>query len=185
MPASSPVAPCAKLAARGARIRRDWQHRTTLGIARRFGTVVIEDLKVRNMTASASGTVDEPGRNVRQKTGLNRSILNQGWRAFETLLAYKLEERGGTLVTVDPAYTSQTCSACGTVDRESRESQAVFACRHCGFRDHADHNAAINILRRNTASMRMEEGHKLSDEVRTGRELALPENPPASAGRRC
>ena len=79
---------------------------------------------------------------------------------------------------VDPASSSQTCSACGAVDRESRESQAFFRCQHCGFRAHADHNAAITILRRNTASMRMEEGHKLSGEVRTGNGLARAENPP-------
>lgn len=78
-----------------------------------------------------------------------------------------------------------TCSECGTVDRRSRESQASFSCQHCGFRAHADHNAAINILRRNTASMRMEEGHQLSGEVRTGSRLALAENPPPSGGGRC
>jgi putative transposase len=175
----------AKLSARAARIRRDWGHKTSLDIANRFGTVVFEDLRIKNMTASARGTVEKPGRMVRQKAGLNRSILNQGWFGFETILAYKLEARGGYLLKVDPAYTSQTCSECGAVDRESRESQAAFVCQHCGFRAHADHNAAINILRRNTASMRMEEGHKLSVEVRTGRRLAPPENPPASAGGRC
>lgn len=175
----------ARLSARMARIRRDWTHKAALDIASRFGAVALEDLKIGNMTASARGTMEAPGRNVRQKAGLNRSILTQGWGGFETILAYKIEERGGTLVRVDPAYTSQTCSECGAVDRESRESQALFVCRHCGVRAHADHNAAINILRRNTASMRMEEGHKLSGEVRTGRELSLPENPPASAGGRC
>lgn len=175
----------AKLSARRARIRRDWHHKAALDIARRFGTVVLEDLRIRNMTASARGTVEEPGGMVRQKAGLNRSILNQGWFSFETILAYKLEERGGYLCKVDPAYTSQTCSDCGTVDRQSRESQAAFVCQHCGFRANADHNAAINILRRNTASMRMEEGHKLSVEVRTGWRFTPPENPPASAGGRC
>ena len=175
----------AKLSARRARIRKDWAHKTTLDLARRFGTVVLEDLRIKNMTASARGTVEEPGRMLRQKAGLNRSILNQGWFGVETILAYKLEERGGYLCKVDPAYTSQTCSECGTVDRQSRENQASFVCRHCGFRVHADHNAAINILRRNAASMRMEEGHQLSGEVRTGRRLTPPENPPASAGGRC
>lgn len=174
-----------RLSARRACIRRDWHHRAALDIARRFGTVVLEDLKIKNMSASARGTIEEPGRNVRQKAGLNRSILNQGWHAFETMLAYKLEERGGTLLKINPAYTSQTCSECGAVDRESRESQAAFVCRQCGFRAHADHNAAINILRRNTASMRMEEGHQLSGEVRTGRGFVPSENPPASAGGRC
>lgn len=147
----------AVLAARQARIRMDWHHKTTLSLVRRFGTIVLEDLKIASMTASAKGTIEAPGKNVRQKAGLNRSILNQGWYAFETTLAYKLEENGGHLCKVDPAYTSQTCSCCGTIDKKSRESQAVFSCQHCGFRGHADHNAALNILRRNTAFKHTEE----------------------------
>lgn len=174
----------AKLSARRARIRSDWHHRAGRSIADRFGTVVMEELKIRNMTASARGTIEEPGSKVAQKSGLNRSILNQGWGSFATILGYKLEERGGTLVLVDPKYTSQSCSDCGTVDRESRESQAVFACRHCGFRAHADQNAAINILRRNTASMRMEDRHWPTDEVRTGGDH-FAENLIASAARGC
>jgi len=175
----------AQLSARRARIRRDWHHKAALGISRRFGAVVLEDLNIKNMTASARGTIDAPGSRVRQKAGLNRSILDQGWFGFEIILAYKLDERGGYLLKADPAYTSQTCSECGTVDRQSCESQAVFACQHCGFRAHADHNAAINILRRNTASMRMEEGHRLSSEVRTGSGITPAENPPAAAEGRC
>lgn len=175
----------AKLSARIARVRRDWHHKTARDIASRFGIVVIEDLKIRNITASAKGTLAEPRRNVRQKAGLNRSILNQGWFGFETILAYKLDERGGALVKVNPAYTSQTCSGCGTVDSRSRESQAAFVCQHCGFRAHADHNAAINILRRNTAFRGVEEGHKLSSETLTRQGFAPSENPPASAGGRC
>ncbi|WP_449376132.1 RNA-guided endonuclease InsQ/TnpB family protein, partial [Bosea thiooxidans] len=162
-----------------------WQHKAALDISRSFGCVVLEDLNIRNMTASARGTIEEPGRMVRQKSGLNRSILNQGWFGFETILAYKLDERGGRLLKVSPAFTSQTCSECGAVESQSRESQAAFVCQHCGFRAHADHNAAINILRRNTASMRMEEGHKPPGEVRTGREFPLPENPQAEAGGGC
>jgi putative transposase len=168
----------ARLSAKRARIRRHWQHKTALDISTRFGTAVLEDLRIMNMTASARGTLEEPGRMVRQKAGLNRSILNQGWFDFENILAYKLEERGGRLLKVDPAYTSQTCSDCGAVDSESRENQASFNCCRCGFRAHADHNAAINILRRNTASMRMEEGHRLSGEVRTGSRFTPAENPP-------
>jgi putative transposase len=175
----------AKLSARRARIRKDWQHRATLDIARRFGTVVLEDLRIKNMTASAAGTVEEPGRMVRQKAGLNRSILNQGWFGFETILAYKLEERGGYLCKVDPAYTSQTCSDCGTVDKQSRESQASFVCQHCGFRANADHNAAINILRRNTASMRVEGLHWHPDEARTDERLEPLGNPRLSSRGRC
>jgi len=175
----------AALQARAGRIRQDWRHKVSLSLVQRFGTVVLEDLSTRNMTRSAKGTADMPGCNVRPKAGLNRAILNQGWHGFETVLAYKLEERGGYLCKVDPRHTSQTCSACGAVDRESRESQASFRCRQCGFRANADHNAALNILRRNTASMLVEEGHWLSVEARTGRGLAIPENPPPSGGGRC
>ncbi|WP_143225575.1 RNA-guided endonuclease InsQ/TnpB family protein, partial [Acetobacter pomorum] len=86
--------------------------------------------------------------NVRQKAGLNRSILDQGWRMFRTLLEYKLEERGGELIEVPAAYTSQTCSGCGRVDPDSRASQARFVCTACGHTENADINAAKNILRR-------------------------------------
>ena len=135
------------LYAKVANTRKDQLHKVSLNIARQFGTVVIEDLKTRSMTASASGTVEEPGRNVSQKSGLNRAILDKGWRMFETMLAYKIQERGGALVRVNPAYTSQTCSCCGVVDRNSRESQAEFRCTACGHTENADCNAAKNILR--------------------------------------
>jgi putative transposase len=128
-----------RIAAKIARCRSDWRHKASLDIARRFGTVSLEALQIPNMTRGGRG-----------KRGLNRSILEQGWGAFERVLSYKLEERGGALIKVNPAYTSQTCSACGAIDKASRESQARFACRHCGFVAHADHNAAINILRRST-----------------------------------
>ena len=136
--------------AKAARIRLHWQHETTTAIADQFGTVVLEDLKTRNMTRSAKGTVENPGKNVRAKAGLNRSILETGWHQFETLLSYKLAERGGRLVKINPAYTSQMCSCCGAVDSENRESQSVFVCKHCGFRSNADTNAARNILKAGT-----------------------------------
>jgi putative transposase len=179
------LARVSRLSAKIARVRRDWHHKTALNIASRFGDVAIEDLKIVNMTASAKGTVEEPGRNVRQKAGLNRSILNQGWQSFETILAYKLEERGGTLTKVPASFTSQTCSVCGCIDRRSRKSQARFSCVHCGHEAHADTNAAIEILRRNTASMRIEEGHRLSGEVRTEERLAPLGNPRLSSRGRC
>lgn len=138
----------AKLHGRASRIRRDWHHKASTNIAARFGTVVLEDLATAQMARSAKGTSSKPGKNVRQKAGLNRAIMSQGWFSFELMLAYKLEERGGHLIKVDPRHTSQTCSECGVVDRESRENQASFSCRHCGHQANADHNAAINILRR-------------------------------------
>lgn len=145
-----------RITAKIARVRADWRHKATSDIARRFGLVAMEDLNTAGMTRAGPG-----------KRGLNRSIIEQGWGAFATVLSYKLEERGGALVKVNPAYTSQECSACGTIDKASRESQSSFACRHCGFAAHADTNAALNILRRSTASMRAEDAGCGACETRT------------------
>lgn len=146
----------AAIAASAARVRKDFNHRITTGITARFGTVAIEALKIANMTASAAGTVADPGKGVAQKRGLNRAILNQGWGQFEAFLAYKLEHRGGHLIKVNPAYTSQTCSDCGTIDKASRESQARFACVACGHEENADTNAAKNILRASSSWLDVE-----------------------------
>lgn len=152
----------AALRAKQARIRKHWAHQATTDIARRYGTVVVERLRTKNMTASAGGTVEAPGRNVAQKRGLNRAILNVGWYQIETMLLYKAHR----LVKVNPAFTSQTCSACGTVDSRGRESQASFACPACGFRANADWNAAINILHRGN-TVGVEPCRRAGDEART------------------
>jgi putative transposase len=140
----------AAISARVARVRKHWNHVQTARIARDFNFVCIEDLRTANMTRSASGTLEDPGTNVAQKSGLNRSILERGWRQFETLLEYKLRERGSTLKKVDPKNTSRSCSHCEHVDARNRESQAQFRCVACGHEAHADVNAAINILRART-----------------------------------
>ena len=175
----------ARLQGRAGRIRRDFHHRAALDIAQRFGIAVLEDLRIQNMTASASGTVDDPGRMVRQKAGLNRSILNQGWGAFDLILTYKMEERGGRVVKVDPAYSSQTCAACGVVDARSRESQARFRCVACGHADHADRNAALVIRCRNTALLDMEGLHQRPVEASTGRRFTPSANPRLAGRGRC
>lgn len=141
------------LAARKARIRKDWAHKATTDITRQYGTVVIERLRTQSMTKSAKGTIENPGSNVAQKRGLNRAILNVGWFQIEQMLAYKAFK----LIKINPAYTSQCCSACGVIDKRSRKSQADFQCVECGFEANADHNAAINILNRgNTAVLDVE-----------------------------
>ncbi|WP_051949314.1 RNA-guided endonuclease TnpB family protein [Methylosinus sp. PW1] len=140
----------AAVAAKGARVREHFNHVRTTRIVRNFGTVCIEDLNIANMTASAKGTVEEPGKNVAQKAGLNRSILEQGWGQFEEFLTYKLAASGGVLVKVDPRNTSRKCSNCGHIDARNRESQASFRCVECGHEAHADVNAAINILQAGT-----------------------------------
>ncbi len=132
----------ARLRARETDRRKDWAEKTSTDLARRFDVIRVEDLKIGNMTRSARGTRANPGRNVRQKAGLNRGILGSGWG----LLVRRLEDKApGRVEKVKPHYTSQRCLACGRVDRDSRESQAVFRCTACGFAGHADVNAAINI----------------------------------------
>jgi len=132
----------ARLKARETDRRKDWAEKTSTDLARRFDLIRVEDLQISNMTRSAKGTRGDPGRNVRQKAGLNREILRSGWG----LLVRRLQEKApGRVEKVSPAFTSQRCSACGQVDRASRESQAVFRCTACGFACNADVNAARNI----------------------------------------
>lgn len=129
-------------------VRNDLLHKASTTIGKNHAIIVMEDLRIVNMTASAKGTVEEPGTNVRAKTGLNRRILDQGWGEFRRQLGYKLEWNGGTLLLVDPRNTSRTCAHCGHVGRENRQTQAAFRCVACGHVSNADTNAAINILRR-------------------------------------
>jgi len=137
----------ARLHSRIANSRRDYLHKATSTISQNHAMVCIEDLQVKNMSRSASGTVENPGRNTRAKSGLNKSILDQGWGEFRRQLEYKLAWSGGYLVSVPPANTSRTCSCCGHVAAENRTSQARFACLACGHEAHADLVGAINILR--------------------------------------
>jgi putative transposase len=132
----------ARLRVRETDRRKDWAEKVSTDIARRFDVIRVEDLQIGNMTRSAKGTPENPGRNVRAKAGLNRGILRSGWGLLVRRLADKAP---GQVEKVSPAFTSQRCSACGQVDRDSRESQAVFRCTACGFAGHADVNAAINI----------------------------------------
>ena len=132
----------ARLRARETDRRKDWVEKASTGIVRRFDVIRVEDLRITDMTRSAKGTWQKPGRNVRQKAGLNRGILQSGWG----LLVRRLEEKApGRVEKIKPHHTSRRCSACGQVDRRSRESQAVFRCTACGYACHADVNAAQNI----------------------------------------
>jgi len=130
-----------------ANTRRDYLHKTSTTISKNHAMVVVEDLQVSNMSRSAAGTVEQPGRNVRQKSGLNRSILDQGWSEFRRQLDYKVLWQGGLFLAVPPMNTSRTCPCCGHVSKDNRRSQAVFACVACQYSENADLVAAINILR--------------------------------------
>src|SRR5215211_316209 len=150
----------ARLKGRETARRRDWTEKVSTDLARRFDLIRIEDLDVRAMTRSVRGTVDRPSHNVRQKAGLNRAILANGWG----VLLDRLEDKApGRVEKIYPAYTSQRCSACGHVAPENRESQA-FRCVACGRQAHADVNAALNIAA----------GHAVT--ARGGEPLGSPKN---------
>ena len=136
-----------KIHARIGNARRDFLHKTSTTISQNHAMVCIEDLQVRNMSRSAAGSTEQPGKNVRAKSGLNKSILDQGWFEFRRQLDYKTAWRGGWLVAVPPQYTSRTCPACGHVSAENRKTQAQFLCVECGFEENADVVGAINVLR--------------------------------------
>lgn len=140
------VAAIGRLRRRERQRRRDFCAQVAHRLASRHGTVVLEDLRTKNMTASAKGTRAEPGRNVTQKAGLNRAILDKGWNLFELALQNVARQNGCQVVKVPAAFTSQTCSRCRAVDPASRESQARFRCTACGYSENADLNAASNIL---------------------------------------
>ena len=129
-----------------ANIRHDYLHKVTTTLSKNHAMIVVEDLKVANMSKSAKGSIEEKGKNVKAKSGLNKSILDQGWSMLVNMLVYKQQWRGGLLVKVDPKYTSQTCSSCGHVAKENRLTQANFSCVECSFGENADINASRNIL---------------------------------------
>ena len=133
--------------------RKDYLHKVSSEISKNHAVVVLEDLKVKNMTASAKGTLVAPGRKVKQKAGLNRAILDQEWGEFARQLEYKQSWQGGWVLYVNPAYTSQTCSACGHISPDNRKSQELFVCEECGHTANADENAAINIERAGHAQL--------------------------------
>ncbi|AJI94269.1 transposase, IS605 OrfB family [Yersinia ruckeri] len=134
------------LHSRIANIRRDYLHKVSTTISKNHAMIVIEDLKVASMSKSAAGTVRQHGRNVRAKSGLNRSILAQGGYELRRQLEYKQLWRGGQVLAINPAYTSQKCACCGHTAKENRQSQSQFACLGCGYTENADINGARNIL---------------------------------------
>ncbi len=131
-----------------AHARRDYLHKATTTISQNHALVCIEDLQVRNMSKSSKGKSEEHGKMVKQKSGLNRAILDQGWGEFRRQLEYKMTWQGGILLAVPPHNTSRTCPCCGHVSKDNRKAQAKFDCVECGYDNHADLVGAINILER-------------------------------------
>lgn len=129
-----------------ANVRKDFLHKITTQISKNHAIVVIENLNISNMSKSAKGTVENPGKMVHAKSGLNKSILDQGWHSFRRMLEYKLLWLGGRLIVVNPRNTSRTCPQCQHVHADNRKTQAIFACLACGYAENADYVASLNIL---------------------------------------
>ena len=138
----------AKLHQRIANIRRDYQHQTTTQICNNHAMVIVEALKIKNMSKSAKGDSEQQGKNVAAKAGLNKRILDQGWGDLRLMLNYKMARKGGIYGEVNPKNSSNECACCGYVDKANRPSQAVFHCLRCGHKENADKNAAKVILKR-------------------------------------
>jgi putative transposase len=143
----------AALWARQARRREDWLHKTTTDLAKSHGVVVVEDPRIRNLTRSARGTIEDPGSNVRAKAGLNRSILGMAWGKAGRMLAYRCPLHAAMLVTVDPRNSSVECAGCGHTSPDNRISQATFRCLACRHEANADTNAAQVLLERGLTAL--------------------------------
>jgi len=126
-------------------VRKDFIEKYTTKLSNYFKAICLEDLKLKNMTKSNKGTKENPGKNVKAKSGLNREMLRIGFYSFKTRLLQKLEARNKVLVLVNPKFTSQTCNKCGYKYKDNRKSQSNFTCIQCGHTDNADVNAALNI----------------------------------------
>ena len=127
-------------------IRKDFLHKTSTTICKNHALIVLEDLKISNMSKSAKGDLNNPGRNVKAKSGLNKSILDQGWFEFKRQLEYKSTWAGGKIILVSPRNTSRECRVCHHIAKENRKTQAHFECVSCGHKENADVNASQNIL---------------------------------------
>lgn len=156
-----------------AHARTDFLHQLTTTISKNHALVCIEHLQVRNMSKSAKGSIEQPGKQVRQKAGLNRAILDQGWGEFGRQLGYKVTWNGGMLLKVPPHHTSQTCPCCGHVSKDNRQTQAKFLCVDCGYENNADVVGAINILSRGMQILQDEGQDTADDSAGTTRSAQL------------
>jgi|AntAceMinimDraft_18_1070375.scaffolds.fasta_scaffold01065_11 putative transposase len=127
-------------------LRRDFLHKASYKLVKEYDVIAIEDLRLKNLTKNNKGTIKKPGKNVKQKSGLNRNLLSNSLGTLVSLLEYKCKWYGKESVKVNPKFTSQICSSCGFKSKTNRKSQSEFECNSCGFKLNADHNAALNIL---------------------------------------
>jgi transposase len=149
----------AKIAAGVTDRRKDWAEKVSTRLVIDHDLIVFEKLNTPGMVRKPKPKPDPekvgaflPNRR-RQKAGLNRGILVSAWGVLATRTEQKAAASGVLVVYVDPRFTSQECRKCHHVARENRESQAVFRCVECGHEDHADVNAAKNVLARGLATL--------------------------------
>ncbi|WP_210499361.1 RNA-guided endonuclease InsQ/TnpB family protein [Vibrio crassostreae] len=131
-----------------ANIRKDYQHKATTEISKKHAMVICEALKVKNMSKSAKGDSENHGKNVAAKSGLNKSILDEGWGELRRQLKYKMEWSGGFYDEVNPVNSSRECPICGHISAEHRTEQAHFECVNCNHAENADKHASKVILQR-------------------------------------
>ena len=134
--------------------KNDLYHKISTKLTNRFDMIVVEDLKTKNISKSSKGNEINHGKMVKQKSGLNRAILNASFYQFVAMLQYKqtmLNDK--LLVKVDPAYTSQECSKCGCRDKLNRPKQHIFRCVSCGHKANPDVQAASTIFNKGLQSL--------------------------------
>ena len=127
-------------------IRQDFLWKKAAYLSKNHAVIALEDLKVRNMSKSSKGTVEDPGKMVAQKSGLNRSILREGWYDFSKKLEWQAKKNGARVIYCNPKNTSLTCNDCGHVNKANRISQSEFTCMSCRRKAGADENAARNVI---------------------------------------
>jgi putative transposase len=150
--------------AKMARRRHDHHHQLSARLAARCSVFVTEALSIKNMTGSAAGTVDEPGKNVAQKSGLNREILDTAPAALLQKIAYKVPETGGLFMEAPTRKLkpSQTCPACGSVAKKMLALR-WHCCAACGHEEDRDSAAARVVLRWALGTLEEIHGQELAD----------------------
>lgn len=154
-----------KLHEKTANVREDFWHKTTRSLVDNSQVVVIENLKLKNMTKRPKAKqCEKTGKWIKNgasaKSSLNKAILNVSLGRFEVLLKYKMEKACKPLFKVAPHHTSQECACCGYTHPDNRENQSDFKCKSCGHQDNADHNAAI-VIRKRAIKLILDSGTEL------------------------
>jgi len=155
---------------REANARRDYAHKVARRLVNGADVIALEKLSLRAMIRSARGSVERPGRHVRAKAGLNRRLLDSGFGLLRQMIVAKAEEAARTVVEVDSRFSSQECSHCGHVASESRRRRC-FCCVGCGYRNHADVNAAL-VIRGRAQLARKSESYPAEEAGRRGQDAA-------------